>query len=259
MAWNQDYGEGARPGTEYEQQSWRDYYNNGMAAGDWTGNHNARIAAERAAFGTTWSGSSSQPSALQLAQAGFGGWAGTGTGHVFVSNGVAQFQAAGPGNPVVANGPAAQQGQAGMGPGNPAAATGGGVKPKPNEGPQYVPVFVPGFGPKTKVHDGEYRHMGIGFGLTWASPADYAPGQEIEDEMGEWGALPFQIHKMLNESVINAGRAADWGMRELERQVSPTLNSIGETAGGWMNTSAPQGFDYDYDRDRVNPFSYAGP
>jgi len=69
MAWNQDFGEGANPGSGYEQQSWRDSYNGGRAAGDWTGNHNERLDAEREAFqGATWTGSSTQYSALEVAR-----------------------------------------------------------------------------------------------------------------------------------------------------------------------------------------------
>lgn len=57
--------------NDYERQSWRDSSNGGRAAGDWTGNINARLDYERAVYqGATWSGSSSQPSALQLAQSG---------------------------------------------------------------------------------------------------------------------------------------------------------------------------------------------
>lgn len=92
MAWNQDFGEGANPGSGYEQQSWRDSYNGGQAAGDWTGNTNARLDSERDRFqGATWSGSSSQPSALELARSFVGsgqsggtngrGPTGTGAGH----------------------------------------------------------------------------------------------------------------------------------------------------------------------------------
>lgn len=68
--------------NDYERQSWRDSNNGGKAAGDWTGNTNARLEAERDAFqGATWSGSSSQPSALQLAQSMVGpGASGQSTG-----------------------------------------------------------------------------------------------------------------------------------------------------------------------------------
>lgn len=54
--------------NEYERQSWRDSFNGGRAAGDLTGNINRRLDAERAAFGTTWGGSSTQPDALTLAR-----------------------------------------------------------------------------------------------------------------------------------------------------------------------------------------------
>lgn len=55
--------------NDYERQSWRDSYNDGEAAGDWTGNVNARLESERDNFqGATWSGSSSEYSALELAQ-----------------------------------------------------------------------------------------------------------------------------------------------------------------------------------------------
>lgn len=55
--------------NDYERQSWRDSYNNGRAAGDITGNVNARLDQERSDFqGATWSGSSSEYSAIELAQ-----------------------------------------------------------------------------------------------------------------------------------------------------------------------------------------------
>lgn len=101
MAWNQDFGEGANPGSSYEQQSWRDSFNGGKAAGDWTGNHNARLDAERAAFGTTWSGSSTQPSALQLAQS----FVGSGPAVGSVAAGGPANSGVGPGNPLISTAP----------------------------------------------------------------------------------------------------------------------------------------------------------
>lgn len=54
--------------NDYERQSWRDSYNNGRAAGDWTGGVNARLDRERAASGGfTNSGSSRELSAGQAA------------------------------------------------------------------------------------------------------------------------------------------------------------------------------------------------
>lgn len=55
--------------NEYERQSWRDSYNDGKAAGDWTGATNQRLSEERDSFqGATWSGSSTEYSALEVAQ-----------------------------------------------------------------------------------------------------------------------------------------------------------------------------------------------
>lgn len=45
MAWNQDFGAGANPGTN--NTAWRENFNAGWAAGDFTGNHNAQILAEK--------------------------------------------------------------------------------------------------------------------------------------------------------------------------------------------------------------------
>lgn len=86
--------------NEYERQSWRDSFNGGRAAGDLTGNVNRRLDAERAAFqGATWSGSSTQPSALELARAL--GATGPAIGHVSTGGGSAH--SAGPGNGGVGN------------------------------------------------------------------------------------------------------------------------------------------------------------
>lgn len=55
--------------NEYQRQSWRDSFNGGRAAGDLTGNVNRRLDAERRAFqGSTWGGSSTQPSARERAR-----------------------------------------------------------------------------------------------------------------------------------------------------------------------------------------------
>lgn len=131
MAWNQNFGEGAKPGSEYSQQSWRDNFNGGAAAGDWTGNVNARLEAERAAFqGATWSGSSSQPSALELAQA----MAGPGVG--VVATGDQAAASSGAGRPSVGTG--ASTGVTGTGPGNAAASV-------PGKGPAKITeIFIGG-------------------------------------------------------------------------------------------------------------------
>nr|QJB21601.1 MAG: hypothetical protein [Microvirus sp.] len=86
--------------NEYERQSWRDSFNGGRAAGDLTGNVNRRLDAERAAFqGATWSGSSTQPSALELARSL--GATGPAIGHVSTGGGSAH--SVGPGNGGVGN------------------------------------------------------------------------------------------------------------------------------------------------------------
>lgn len=121
--WQNDEQTGGR--SEYEKQSWRDSYNGGRAAGDWTGNTNARLDAEREAFqGATWSGSSSQPSALELAR--YIGTIGPGTGGAGTPGAVT----AGPGGVgavtrpgqagIVAPGPAAPNKPGVPGVGNPA-------------------------------------------------------------------------------------------------------------------------------------------
>lgn len=67
MSWFDDVAHGGT--TEWERQSWRDNFNKGVAAGDFTGGTNARLDAERAAFGgATWTGSSTHLSALDLAR-----------------------------------------------------------------------------------------------------------------------------------------------------------------------------------------------
>lgn len=98
--------------SEYQRQSWRDSYNGGKAAGDWSGGVNDRLDRERSDFqGATWSGSSSQPSALQWAQ--MGGVSSVASGHVGSS------VTAGSGNSSAVN-QSGQKAPTGAGPGNPA-------------------------------------------------------------------------------------------------------------------------------------------
>lgn len=53
--------------NDFERQSWRDNFNGGVAAGDWTGATNARLSSERADnYGATESGSSTQYSAAEV-------------------------------------------------------------------------------------------------------------------------------------------------------------------------------------------------
>lgn len=100
--------------NDYERQSWRDNFNGGRAAGDLTGATNARLDAERDAFqGTTWTGSSSQPSALQLARS----MVGPGNQSVRIGQG---STGGGAGNEVVTQGPVI--------PGKPAGGKGSGSR-----------------------------------------------------------------------------------------------------------------------------------
>lgn len=53
--------------NDFERQSWRDNFNGGKAAGDWTGNVNASLQSERDQnYGATVSGSSTQYSAAEV-------------------------------------------------------------------------------------------------------------------------------------------------------------------------------------------------
>lgn len=110
--------------NDYERQSWRDSYNDGKAAGDWTGNVNARLDQERSDFqGATWSGSSSQLSAIELAramalpQSQQTASTGPGVAHAATGNGGAIIT--GPGSAAVASGRtqgAGAPGSVGVGP-----------------------------------------------------------------------------------------------------------------------------------------------
>lgn len=183
MAWNQDYGEGANPGSTREQQSWRDSYNGGQAAGDWTGNTNARLDSERDRFqGATWSGSSSQPSALELARSFVGsgqsggtngrGPTGTGAGHEAVvprksSGGNLTFSGTGAGAGAVLVGPL-----------------------------------------KAKTKD---TNTGLVLGGSWfqANPW-WSDGADAEDRWGELGGSAAGLIVMGADAVWNVGRLANW-------------------------------------------------
>lgn len=171
--------------NEYQRQSWRDAFNGGRAAGDWTGNHNQRIQDERDAFqGTTWSGSSTQPSALELARSIVG------SGHAAISTGLATSGVSGSGNgTVVMGGP---QSAAGVGAG------------------QRVVVSGP---LKTVTKD---EATGLMLGGDWFRPNPwFSNAAEVEDRLGEsevgspswfanWGIAG-------GEAAYNAARFLDWG------------------------------------------------
>lgn len=168
--------------NEYERQSWRDSFNGGRAAGDWTGNHNARIEAEREAFqGLTWSGSSSEPSALQFAQSVVG---------------------SGPATASVATG----GGASGVGPGNPVVSTAPAVE---TSGPGRQVVVVGGAAPLTaKTKDGA---SGGYAGVHILPNPWFSDVQDFwEPRMGEPGEWLGGILNVGADAVYNSGRAIDW-------------------------------------------------
>lgn len=164
--------------SEYERQSWRDSFNGGRAAGDWSGGVNDRLDRERERFqGATEGGSSTQPSGLQWAQ--MLGATGVGFSHVGGSS------SAGPGNSGASNG--AAKGGAVAGPGVPAS---------PQAGPLKITIKDKGTG----------LMMG---GDWWKSNPWWSDGEEWEAryaEPGEWlgGALTIGA-----DTVFNLGRFVD--------------------------------------------------
>lgn len=189
--------------NDYERQSWRDNYNGGRAAGDWTGNNNARIDAERASHdGGTHSGSSFQdrysreemnlamkhgitlPALVQMARDPGPGVevrhqsASTGPGVTYASTGAGVI--AGPGAPGVPTG-------ATTGPGAPAASTKGG-------GGSLSFSFGPGMNPfagpaplKPKIKDtatGGFTGFEVK-GNPWFSDVENF-GEPRYGEPGEW-------------------------------------------------------------------------
>lgn len=158
--------------NDYERQSWRDSYNGGRAAGDLTGNTNARLDAERDAFqGATVSGSSTQPNFIELAQA-MGG-----PGYAAISSGPQSSVSSGPGNAVVVTAPRKSSGGGLVfttGPGVPAAVTHPGIKDKKlerigNGGIQEAPGAVSDIG---------WTHSGAGYVVVPSSDVK----ERIEDD-----------------------------------------------------------------------------
>ncbi|QMV02144.1 hypothetical protein GHV40_11930 [Devosia sp. D6-9] len=173
-----DYFDRVTGSTEYERQSWRDSYNGGWAAGDWTGNTNARIAAEREAFnGATWEGSSSQPSALE--------WARMGGGLSLPAGGAGASQTAGPGNARV--GTSGASSGVGSGAGAGAVVTG--------------PLTV-------KVND-EATGLLLGGGW-WKSNPFWSDANEWENRYAEPGEWVGGIVTMGADVLYNFARGADY-------------------------------------------------
>lgn len=135
------------------------------------------------------------------------------------------------------------------GPGAPAAAT---VTPrKPKGGSLLAPAFQ---GPSMDItkpaspgagYEGGFRYTPIGLGLTWASPNDFAPADDLEDEMGDAGSLPFQGWKLGLETMVNAGRL-------LNTMDAPLTNSYQDLLGVGQsvmnNGGAPSPSTPDYSR-----------
>lgn len=206
--------------NDYERQSWRDNFNGGEAAGDLTGNVNRQLDAERAAFqGATWSGSSSQYSALEWAQVGGG-----------VSRPqVGASATAGPGNPSVGN-----AGAPAAGPGAAAAS------------PTRVITVSPGkSGGKIITKDGgislpgspTHRYLEMGTvpwlgPISWEVAGGYADAQDVEDIYGDdLGALPFIVTKLAYDTALNSERVGKWAGK-------PFMD-----AGGRLSTAFPFGVD----------------
>lgn len=228
--------------NEYERQSWRDSFNGGMAAGDWTGNTNARLAAERDAFqGATWSGSSTQPSALQLAKS----MVGTGPALGAVASGHGS-SGTGPGNGVVATAPTVPT----QGPGNGVVTTAPTV---PTQGPGRRVVVGPSS--VTSVYAGGNEYP---IDRGWSDAAD------AEDRWGEaelfspswfynwgvWGADTLRGVQSWLETPDNPQRTR--GMLEaLPTAPEPWLrDAIGGIGRGFV-IGAPI-----TDEDLPNPFDY---
>ncbi|MFC3705918.1 hypothetical protein ACFOOL_14265 [Devosia honganensis] len=167
--------------TEYQRQSWRDNYNDGRAAGDWTGSVNARLDREREAFqGATWSGSSSQPSALELARS-----MGSGSGTSGASTG---------------------SGGGGSGPGSPRVTTGRGGGGR-GSGSNLV-LSTPG--PLEIGVKDEGTGLLVG-GDWWQSNPWWSDASEWEERYGEPGDWIGGVVVASADLMFNAGRFADWG------------------------------------------------
>lgn len=208
--------------NDYERQSWRDSYNGGRAAGDWTGNVNARLDQERRDYqGATWSGSSSEYSALELAR-------------VMASSQVQQTASTGPG---VAGAVTGAPGQITSGPGasavSPAAGTSGpGASPKKRDTLIRLPPAPLEGKVKTQVSSG---YAGV---LFEANPFFSDVENWGEPRYGEPGEWLGGILNIMADGVWNVGRAAE----AFERTVDRAVTRYGESEGWGSNLPmAPMG------------------
>lgn len=197
--------------SDYERQSWRDSYNGGRAAGDITGNVNRELDRQRDAFqGATWSGSSTQYSALELAQR-MGG-----AGQPVAASGSGASKSGGPGNEVVKQGPNEQ--------GRPAGGSGPGSK---------LVLFMgePPLKPKTKdTATGGYAGIEV-HPNRWFSDVE----EWWEPRYGEPGEWLGGIVNIGADAVSNTWRI---GHDVLGPHVGRGAFEAERAVGGWFNDAA---------------------
>lgn len=263
-----------------EHQAWRDNFNGGWAAGDFTGNVNRGIAEQRYASGE-WNNEiahyggftgrnpyvpdgyivtlSADGNTSYVTRTNAGRSLGTGAVVTSAVNPAGVTTVGGSGStdatPKQAGGSATHQGGNAAGPAfwnpfgwkttntgeNPNTHNQTGVTPKNKERFQ-GPVFAPMADNSQRVSDPkDNRYMPIGFGLTWESPGDMFTGEQSEDEMGEWGSLPFQIYKPIAEGAINAGRVMTWADTEVRQE----LSKFNQTWDGFMTWGANNAAQWD--------------
>lgn len=263
-----------------EHQSWRDNYNGGWAAGDFTGNVNRGIAEERYASGE-WNKEianyggftgrnpyvpdgyivtlSADGNTSYVTRTNAGRSLGTGTVVTTAINPAGVTTVGGSGStaatPNQPGGSVQHQGGnvagpawwnpfgwKGTTPDNPKTHNQGGVRP-PHGGYYTGPRFGPMPDNSQAVYGGEDRSFGIGFGLTWNSPQDLATGEEVEDEMGEGGSFPYQIYKVGVEALYNASRVGafvDTEIKQTLEHYNGTVNAFRENVLTWGNNNAAQ-------------------
>lgn len=206
--------------NEYQRQSWRDNFNGGRAAGDWTGNVNDRLTSERESFGgATWGGSSSQPSALEHARNGggqlvnfyaadgtrvggitIGGARGMGPGNIQVG----ASPTAGPGSQAASGVPSGAPSPAGQGPGA-AVVTTKPTQPRPGNRTPLIQFGTPPLEPgaKMKATDG---YAGIRVEANpWFSDVE----NWWEPRYGEPGEWLGGIVNIAMDGVWQTGKAAE--------------------------------------------------
>lgn len=210
--------------NDYERQSWRDNYNDGRAAGDWTGNVNARLDREReASGGFTNSGSSSEWSAREVEA-----MRNLGVGAPSAAQGVGAPQSTGPGNQVITQVPAGQLPV----PGRPAGGTGPGSR-----------LTFGGGGPFKPVLADQVTHFKIG-GWNMYPHLGTSNMAEVEDRWGDAEFLSpawFASWTIAGNDVMNNLDSSNGGPLRMDRigeipsQFGGVLSTLGD---GFLNTRA---------------------